>query len=93
MNREIANKKKSETINSALVETFSVAEFGKFAPFNWSLPGDLAELYAADYAAVLACLVCGLIGNLLLLTRQKPRRKHFARCGATARYIARRSMP
>lgn len=55
MNREIANNKKSETINSALVETFPVSEFGKFVPLNWSLPGDLAELYAADYAAALSC--------------------------------------
>lgn len=54
LNREIANPQRSETINSALVNMFSVEEFGKFVPSNWSLPDDLAQLYAADHAAALS---------------------------------------
>lgn len=51
MNQEIAHPKRSETINSALVETFPVAEFGKFTPEGWTLPEGLARTYAEDHAA------------------------------------------
>lgn len=54
MNREIANQRRSEIINSTLVETFPVSEFGKFTPPEWTLPDDLAALYAADHAAALS---------------------------------------
>lgn len=51
MNREIANPRRSEAINSALVDIFPVAEFGKFMPLDWTLPDDLAALYEADHMA------------------------------------------
>jgi len=53
MNREIANQRRSEIINSALVETFPVSEFGKFTPPEWSLSDDLVKLYEADHATAL----------------------------------------
>lgn len=54
MNQEITSPKRAETINSALVDTFPVAQFGKFKPTDWSLPPELAAHFASDLASVLA---------------------------------------
>ncbi|WP_265501170.1 hypothetical protein [Paracoccus beibuensis] len=54
MNNEIAHPKRSETINTSLVETFPVAEFGKFVPEDWTLPENMQSLYAADHSAALS---------------------------------------
>lgn len=54
MNAEIAHTQRAEMINSALVSTFPVAQFGKFKPANWSLPPDVAAHFASDHASALA---------------------------------------
>jgi len=53
MNKEIQNGKKAEAVGTCLVRQFPVSEFGKFTT-RWTVPPELAELYAADHAAALA---------------------------------------
>lgn len=53
MNGEIKMPRKSEQVNSFLVQTFPVEEFGKFRP-AWKPDAALAALWEADHAAALA---------------------------------------
>lgn len=53
MNREVINPRKSETINTHIVDTFPVSEFGKFVAKDLQLNDDLVERYAADHDAAL----------------------------------------
>lgn len=53
MNQEIVNPRRSEVVNSFLVDQYPVAEFGKFRP-QWQAPAWMVKLWADDHAAALA---------------------------------------
>lgn len=50
LNREIINSKRSEAVNSMIVDTFPVSEFGKFSASPWCLPAEIQKLYEQDHA-------------------------------------------
>lgn len=52
MNAEIRNPEKSRKVNSFLIKTFPVSEFGRFSP-TWTPPAELAQGWDRDHEAAL----------------------------------------
>ncbi|MBS1301791.1 hypothetical protein [Loktanella sp. SALINAS62] len=59
MNNEIIHPNRSEKVNTALMSTFPVVDFGKFVPLDWTLPDELASLFEADHSAALTSSKAG----------------------------------
>jgi hypothetical protein len=54
MNREIANQVKSEMVNSFLIDTYPVKDFGKFTPQKLGIPDDICEAFRTDHDSALS---------------------------------------
>lgn len=54
LNQQIANPKKSEMINTAVIDTFPVAEFGKFRPAKSPFADATLAAFDADHTASIA---------------------------------------